>query len=954
MGYTYGDDGYMATKTDSLGRTTSYTWTPSGRPLTTTYADGATESWSYNELGSLLSYTDPLGRVTMYTRDSSNRVVRIDRPDGSFETFAYNQFGQIVSRQQRNGGIETSAYDARGLLTSKTDAMGNVTGYGYDANDRLARVTDARGNSTFMEYNERGLVTKTTYADASFKTWTYNEYGDVVAEANELGNTWNYTRDVFCRVTSVTDPLGRTATTEYLADSYEDKPLVKTLPSGRKAAFTYDKAWNTLNITNGVGTAEAAVTKFTYNKADKVIKITDPRNKVTTFDYDVRDRRISATDPLGNITLWSYDAVGNVLSVTRPDGGVTTNVYDEMNFLIWTRDPKMQVTEFTYDVADNLVALKDARGNSYQFTYDFLNRRTSMIYPDTSHEDYSYDAVGNLYTYRNRDGSIRTFTYDNRNRETLADWSDSTPDVSKTYDAAGRLLTLNNGVSALTYTYDAANQLLSESSVVSGQSSVVGYTYDADGNRASMTYPDGTVVTYDYTARSQLASVSSESSVIASYEYDLNGNRTGKTLGNGLFAKYTYNAASWLTALAHTNMAQAKALTRFNYTLDSVGNRTNKTQTTPKPTSGNWVRKEPYGYDAVDQITSVLYITNNVTTRTVSYQYDPVGNRQQVTDNGEVTGYTVNALNQYTVVDGATLGYDANGNLASAVGPPPLGNATAQYDAQNRLVSASGGPSSVTASFAYDARNRCVARTINGITTYLVYDGWSLIEERDATGAQLAEYIHGATIDEILCRTTSGATHYFHHDGLGSTIALTDSTGALLESYTYDVFGMPSFWDAAGNSLPSSLFANRFLFTGREYLADLTLYDYRNRFYSPLLGRFLQTDPVRFDAEDVNLYRYVSNNPARWLDSIGLMSPPRARPDYYRWQPTYGGPISNMPIVSVPSANNWVDIGTISGTITNLPPSSDLTSMSLRTNAPPDQPGLSNTGGITSSACSRR
>lgn len=88
-----------------------------------------------------------------------------------------------------------------------------------------------------------------------------------------------------------------------------------------------------------------------------------------------------------------------------------------------------------------------------------------------------------------------------------------------------------------------------------------------------------------------------------------------------------------------------------------------------KPTGGNRVRKELYGYDAVDQIVGVQYISNSVATRTVSYPYDPVGNRQQLTDNSQITGCTANELNQYTVVDGATLSYDANGNLASAVGP---------------------------------------------------------------------------------------------------------------------------------------------------------------------------------------------------------------------------------------------------------------------------------------------
>jgi RHS repeat-associated protein len=62
----------------------------------------------------------------------------------------------------------------------------------------------------------------------------------------------------------------------------------------------------------------------------------------------------------------------------------------------------------------------------------------------------------------------------------------------------------------------------------------------------------------------------------------------------------------------------------------------------------------------------------------------------------------------------------------------------------------------------------------------------------------------------------------------------------------------------------------RFLFTGRKWLAPLGLYDYRNRTYSPTLGRFLQTDSIRFHAGDVNLYRYVGNNSLFWRDPYGL------------------------------------------------------------------------------------
>ena len=53
-------------------------------------------------------------------------------------------------------------------------------------------------------------------------------------------------------------------------------------------------------------------------------------------------------------------------------------------------------------------------------------------------------------------------------------------------------------------------------------------------------------------------------------------------------------------------------------------------------------------------------------------------------------------------------------------------------------------------------------------------------------------------------------------------------------------------------------------------MPDLGLYDYRNRAYSPELGRFLQTDPKSFDADPSNLYRYCGNEPIDRTDPMGL------------------------------------------------------------------------------------
>ncbi|MCE9588884.1 MAG: RHS repeat-associated core domain-containing protein [Verrucomicrobia bacterium] len=98
---------------------------------------------------------------------------------------------------------------------------------------------------------------------------------------------------------------------------------------------------------------------------------------------------------------------------------------------------------------------------------------------------------------------------------------------------------------------------------------------------------------------------------------------------------------------------------------------------------------------------------------------------------------------------------------------------------------------------------------------------------------------------------------------------ITDSTGAMQERYTYDVYGTAAITDGAGNVLTVSGQGNRFLFTGRELISQIGIYDYRNRVYSATLGRFLQTDPIRFQAGDINIYRYVGNGPVNGIDPSG-------------------------------------------------------------------------------------
>jgi len=223
----------------------------------------------------------------------------------------------------------------------------------------------------------------------------------------------------------------------------------------------------------------------------------------------------------------------------------------------------------------------------------------------------------------------------------------------------------------------------------------------------------------------------------------------------------------------------------------------------------------------------------------------------------------------------ATPTYDRNGNTLTDEAAKQF-----VYDAWNRLKIVKNSGGSTLATYSYDATGRRVREGRGGTTTDLYYSSqWQVLEER-VSGTATKSYVWSPVyVDAMIARDrdpdSNGSLEerlYAVHDANFNVVALLDTSGNVVERFAYDAFGVFSVLTPAWGARGSSSYAWNYLHQGSRWDADGGLYSRRRREYSPTLGRWIQNDPIGFQAGDINLYRITANNSIIFSDPSGLVT----------------------------------------------------------------------------------
>ncbi|MBI9100688.1 MAG: RHS repeat protein, partial [Spirochaetaceae bacterium] len=591
-----------------------------------------------------MTYDYKTGIETLVDERGIVSVKRFDLYNNVLSHKIQDRFGDTAWRHNYE-------YDALNRKVTETDIYGNITGWAFDSLGNEKRITYPETE----HFNSDG----TSDLKSAYVEFTYDSGNRKTGELRSNGSggdlisfSYDNAGRMISQTVSYTDIDGITG--ESISTySYDENGnvLEKTIGDSR-TTYEYWPRNQVKSETIHDGT-EAFITTYTYDEADRVDTMTDPRGNSgkypygdfsLIYHYDDLGRldwaKLPKMDELQTekpVISFNYDDVGNLVGRTEPDGGYTINSFNSRRQL--TRQEvfeasgsKSYVTEYYHDAAGNVIEEIRPGGDVYTFSYDELGNQVSRTLPNGSIWRNNYDYEGRLYrtispldlrTYYSYDNMGRLISEQNPEYEITNYRYDEKGNLVQTVDAAGEIFTT---------IFDERGLVLREEN---SSGKIWNYTYDEAGNVLTIMDPRGTVSTYTYNDRNLADRI------------DYVNEAEGKTG----YRFYIYDEAGQVISAEDNGVITAMELNPY-------GLVTNATRTG----SGRDVSID-YTYDEMMRRTSLSYTDSDI----LSYNYNSFGellsipgyidNNPVYNDRGHLTGYELANGMVYS------LEYDINSRL---------------------------------------------------------------------------------------------------------------------------------------------------------------------------------------------------------------------------------------------------------------------------------------------------
>ncbi|MDP9127106.1 MAG: DUF6531 domain-containing protein [Pseudomonadota bacterium] len=795
------------------GMTTTYAYDTSGNVHTKTETDSTTGSTPYSSNGTARTWTNT------YSSTGQLQTVTGPRTDVTqVTTYGYTG-GTLTSLTDALSHVTTiNTHTNGGLPTQVTDPNSVVTNLTYDGRQRLLTSGVVTGGGTLTTtylYDSAGELTKTTLPDGSYIANSYDNAHRLTRVTNANSEYINYTLDA----------LGdRTATNTYNASS--------TLKRSHSA--TFDALGRMLTDVGGM----SQTTTYAYDNNGNATSITDPLTHATTQTFDALNRRSQITDRLSGLTKFTYDTFDRVLTVIDPNTNTTTYTRDGFGRSKQILSPDSGTSVYHYDLADDLTQKTDGASIVTNHTYDKLNRELTRTFPAHTAENVSktYDQTGTVSGF--------TFTFGIGHLTTLVD---SAGTANKTYDERGNALhtmRVDSYIQDDIYTYyDDASRIIAYETPSQWS---IQYSRDAAGQVNSIgSLPPGVY--------------SGPTAIISSIVHLPFGPVSSFSYANGINRTTTFDADYRQTLLKDLGTATIQNLT---YAYNANDNVTSITDAV------NAANTQTLGYDVLDRLNSAV-ASGTGGYGTMSWTYDANGNRKTEVSGGTTVTYTTTSgTNKLASITTGSTNFTYNGageNTLVKFGTTL--NRTYAFDKSERLSTetyASMGSAAITNLFDVDGHRQSKAGNV--FNTYNYGEDGSFMEEYNTVG-QVTDYVYLDGIPvALLGQVTSGGTttettYYVHCDRLGTPQYVTNPSKTIVWKDIYKPFGLDSVTNSGG-------ITQNLRFLGQFYDSETEVLYNGARFYYPVTGRYIQTDPIGL-AGGTNTYAYADNNPFSFVDPTG-------------------------------------------------------------------------------------